>query len=130
MITDYELPGTTAWPFERKCPECGKIFCVPSDTDAWAYQIRDGRNTKLLCSYRCLRNREKRETEKKAAAARKAMKISNPKARNALIRRMVLTGMTNDEICGKTGFSRQLVNYYRKKTEEEFAEKEGKKDGN
>lgn len=111
-------PGASAWPFERKCPECRKRFCIPI-TEVWTY--RDGDT--LLCSWSCVRAREARQQAKEEAEAAKRTKNLTPEQKETLIRRMVCRGLTNDEISLETGFSRQMVNYYRRKIEEDRPEK-------
>ena len=112
-----ELAGVTAWPFERKCPECGKIF-GGTTLENWAY--RDGQQ--YLCSWSCVRKREqkKAEAELKAAAKKRKTKKLTPAQKEGLIRRLVYSGMSNEEISKETGMSVQLVNYYRRKIEEAF----------
>ena len=109
-----ENPGATSWPHERRCPECRKIFCIPI-TEVWTY--RDGDT--LLCSWSCVRRREARERAKEEAEAAKRRKKLTPAQKAGVIRRMVCLGKTNDEISLETGFSRQMVNYYRRKIEED-----------
>ena len=109
-----DLPGVSAWPFERKCPECGKKFCVPI-TETWGYRDK----ATLLCSWGCVRRREEKARKKAEEAARKkAKKKLKPSQKEGLIRRYVFQGLSNEEISAETGFSTQLVNYYRRKIEE------------
>ena len=114
-----ELAGVTAWPFERKCPECGKIFGGTMLED-WVY--RDCQQ--YLCSWSCVRRREqkKAEAELKAAAKKRKTKKLTPAQKECLIRRLVYRGMSNEEISKETGMSVQLVNYYRRKIEAEYQE--------
>ena len=113
-----DLPGASAWPFERKCPECGKKFCVPM-TETWTYRDKAA----LLCSWSCVRRREEKARQKAEAAARKkAKKKLTPGQKEGVIRRCVFRGMTNEEISAETGMSMQLVNYYRRKIEEDAEE--------
>ena len=75
----------------------------------------------LLCSWGCVRRREKRRTEAELRAAEKRnRKKLTPAQKEGLIRQKVYSGMTNEEISAETGMSVQLVNYYRKKIEEAF----------
>ena len=109
-----DLPGASAWPFERRCPECGKKFCVMI-TETWGYRDR----AVLLCSWSCVRRREEKTRKKAEEAARKRAKKLKPSQKEGLVRRCVFRGMTNEEISRETGMSNQLVNYYRRKIEEE-----------
>ena len=109
-----DLPGASAWPFERRCPECGKKFCVMI-TETWGYRDRGV----LLCSWSCVRRREEKARKKAEEAARKRAKKLKPSQKEGLVRRCVFRGMTNEEISRETGMSNQLVNYYRRKIEEE-----------
>ena len=110
-----DLPGTSAWPFERKCPECGKKFCVPM-TEIWGYRDR----ATLLCSWGCVRRREEKARKKAEEAARKrAKKQLTTSQKEGVVRRFVYKGLTNEEISRETGMSMQLVNYYRRKIEED-----------
>ena len=111
-----DISGASGWPFERKCPECGKVF---SGTllEEWVY--KDGNN--ILCSYTCLRRRKKALEAIKAKIAektRRAKKLT-PAQKEGLVRRYANRGLTNEEISRETGLSGQLVNYYRRKIEEE-----------
>ena len=49
----YDEPS--AWLTERTCPECGKAFTVVS-REIWVYKA----GQLLLCSWHCVRAREKR----------------------------------------------------------------------
>lgn len=109
-----DLPGASAWPFERRCPECGKKFCVMI-TETWGYRDR----AVLLCSWSCVRRREEKARKKAEEAAQKRVKKLKPSQKEGLVRRCVFRGMTNEEISRETGISNQLVNYYRRKIEEE-----------
>lgn len=109
-----ELPAASAWPFERRCPECGKKFCVPV-TETWIFRERNV----LLCSWGCVRAREEKRKQKAISAAAKRQKKLSPAQKEGLVRRLVCRGLTNDEISQQTGISAQLVNYYRRKVEEE-----------
>ena len=112
---NYDLPGMQSWPFERKCPECGKIFSGTM-IEMWSYRDKG----ELLCSYGCQRKREKREEEREAVRRTKVAGLRlTPAQKECILRRHILKGKTNDEIMDETGFSRQLINYYRKKVEEE-----------
>ena len=106
--------GTTAWPYERKCPECGKIFCL-ARAELWSFW--DG--PEMLCSWGCMRKREKRKAEKTARAAEKRSKMT-PKMREAMVKRLTAQGVEAKEIGERLGIGTQLVNYYQRK---------GKKDG-
>ena len=112
-----EITGATAWPFERKCPECGRMFAGTCALEEWTYRDKGA----LLCSWGCVRRREKRRTvaELRAAEKRNRKKLT-PAQKEGLIRQKVYRGMTNEEISAETGMSVQLVNYYRKKIEEAF----------
>jgi len=112
-----DLPGASAWPFERRCPECGKKFCVMI-TETWGYRDR----AVLLCSWSCVRRREEKARKKAEEAARKRAKKLKPWQKEDLVRRCVFRGMTNEEISRETGMSNQLVNYYRRKIEEDTEE--------
>lgn len=115
-MTDEELNCRT-WPFERKCPECGKVFCVMVQDD-WRYHDGDT----LLCSWKCVRIREaKAEQKKESPKARKARRMT-PKQKESVVLACVRMGMTNREISERTGLSDQTVNYYRRKSEKEEAE--------
>ncbi len=110
-----DIGGASGWPFERKCPECGKMFAGVCALDEWTY--KDG--SVVLCSWGCVRRREKRrlELEMKKAEKRNRMKLT-PAQKEGLIRKEIIRGSTNEEISLKTGMSMQLVNYYRRKIEE------------
>ena len=116
MDKENEIGGTSGWPFERVCPVCGEVF---SGTllEAWTYKDRG----ELLCSWGCQRQREKRraEEEQKEAAKKRRAKRLKPSQKEGLIKRYVYQGLSNEEISTKTGMSAQLVNYYRRKIEEE-----------
>lgn len=108
-----DLPGASAWPFERRCPECGKVFsgrCY----DEWIYRDRGD----VLCSWGCMRAREKKREEKKNMDSARKTRQLKPNQKEALIRVFVMRGLTNKEISAETGISMQLVNHYRKKMEE------------
>lgn len=114
MGRETDLPGLTAWPLERQCPECGRVFCL-SAVEVWGFRDREA----LVCSWGCLRKREARkEAEAAAQAARKRKRMLKPAQKAALIRELAGKGLTNAEICRETCFSLQLVGYYRKKIEE------------
>ena len=118
MSKQDDLPGVSAWPFERRCPECRKKFCVLI-TETWIYRDRDT----LLCSWGCVRRREEKARKKaEAAAAKQRGKKLKPGQKEGLIRRYVFQGLSNEEISKKTGFSAQLVNYYRRRIEEGLKE--------
>ena len=107
--------GSSSWPFERKCPECGKVFSG-TIIESWCYHDKG----EILCSWGCQRKREKREEEREAARRTKVAGLRlTPAQKECILRRHILKGKTNDEIMDETGFSRQLINYYRKKVEEE-----------
>ena len=114
-----EITGATAWPFERRCPECKRLFAGTCALEEWTF--RDG--NVLLCSWGCVRKREKRRADAALRAAEKRnRKKLTPAQKTALIRQKVYRGMSNEEISQETGMSMQLVNYYRKKIEEAFEE--------
>ena len=115
MDNEKEITGATAWPFERKCPECGKIF-GGTMLEEWVYRDKG----QFLCSWKCVRSREKKraEAELKNAEKKAMLKKLTPAQKEGLIRRKVYRGMTNEEISAEIGMSVQLVNYYRKKIEE------------
>ena len=111
-MIDEELNCRT-WPFERKCPECGRLFCVQVQ-EYWRFHDGDT----LLCSWGCVRKREaKAEKNKESPKARKARKMT-PKQKEGIVMACVRMGMTNREISERTGLSDQVVHYYRKKNEE------------
>lgn len=83
-------------------------------TETWSYWDRDT----MLCSWGCVRKREKAKAEKEAQRIEKSRRLT-PKQKEALVRRMLFRGMTNEEIGKQIGLKPQLVNYYRKKVEEE-----------
>lgn len=112
-----DLPGASTWPFERRCPECGKKFCVMI-AETWGYRDK----AVLLCSWSCVRRREEKAREKAEEAARKRAKKLKPSQKEGVVRRCVFRGMTNEEISRETGMSNQLVNYYRRKIEEDTEE--------
>ena len=108
---------SSAWPFERKCPECGKVFAGSCEMERWPY--RDGYT--LLCSWGCVRRREKRKEEAELRVLEKRRRKRLTKAqKTALIRQKIFIGMSNEEISLDMGISEQIVNCYRKKIEEEY----------
>ena len=111
--TVQELPGSSSWPHERKCPECGKVFSFLL-TEQWTYW--DGHTQ--LCSWGCMRKREKRREEEQARIAANRRNLT-PRQREAMVRRLVLRGATDQEIQETLGMTRQHVNYYRRKIEDE-----------
>lgn len=117
-ITWTEIPqetsGATSWPHERRCPECGKVFCIPV-IDEWAYMD----SGQPLCSWGCKRTREKRE-EDRQQRIRENRKNLTPRQREAMVRRLVIRGATDEEIQEHLGMSRQHVRYYRKKINEDW----------
>ena len=112
MSEKGDLTGNTAWPLERRCPECGRVFCL-SAVEVWGFRDRET----LMCSWGCLRRREERNRQRAEAAARKKAKKKKlkPTQKEGVIRRYLLKGLSNEEISAETGFSVQLVNYYRRK---------------
>lgn len=107
------LPGLddaagTRWLTERKCPECGKSFCVP-DMEAWAYKSKE----KALCSWHCLRALEKRLDEK-AVRRTKSMagRVRLTKDQIRQIVDLVENGKNMSEIARAFGVSRELVGYH------------------
>ena len=113
-MSRLEERAVSTWPYERKCPECKKKFVVPM-TGMWGYKAGE----MLLCSWSCVRAREKKAQEKAASAEAKRIKKLTPLQKEGLVRRYVFLGLDNDAISRKTGFSMQLVNYYRRRIEEE-----------
>ena len=109
-----ELPGYTAWPHERKCPECGKIFCIQVIED-WVYQ--DGGVP--LCSWGCKRALERREEERQERIRANRRNLT-PKQREILVSRLMKRGATDEEIQEQLGMSRQHVLYYKKKIYEDW----------
>lgn len=104
----------TGWFFERKCPQCGGRFCMP-DREMWAY--KDGYT--ILCSWRCLRAREKQKQLN--AAEKKGKKAGNirlkPEVKVEMIR-MIKKGVKPAEIDVKLGVPREVVWYYQRKLRE------------
>lgn len=45
----------------RKCPVCGREFTIP-DVDMWVF--KRGRGNKVLCSWGCLREYDRRKKAK------------------------------------------------------------------
>ena len=113
MDRESEISGATAFPFERRCPECGKVFSGVM-LETWTYRDKG----QLLCSWGCVRQREKKRAEAELKRKAKLRKKLTPAQKEALIRKYVFRGMSNEEISEETGISQQLVNYYRKKIEE------------
>lgn len=109
-----ELPAASAWPFERRCPECGKKFCVPV-TETWIFRERNV----LLCSWGCVRAREEKRRQRAISEAAKRRKKLTPAQKEGLVRRLVYRGLTDEEIGRETGISTQLAHYYRRKIEDE-----------
>lgn len=107
------LPGSSEvagarWLTERKCPECGKSFCVV-DMDAWAYKSKE----KALCSWHCLRALEKRLDEK--AVRRTKSMAGRVRLTKDQIRQMVdlvENGKNMSEIARAFGVNRELVGYH------------------
>lgn len=111
-------PAVMVWPFERKCPMCGKVF-ISLDLDAWVY--RDG--SKLLCSWGCMRKAEQnREVSEDVKKVQKRFAKMTPDRKEREIRQRIMQGMSNSDIQKETGFSKQLINYYRKRIEETWKE--------
>lgn len=101
------------WPLERTCPECGKVFCVRVQEE-WRFK----ENGVLLCSWGCVRTRERRREERSGAAKAKRSKKLTPKQKEAAIRMFLEQGMDVKEISDRLGVRVENVYYYRKKIEE------------
>lgn len=112
----------TAWPYERKCPICGKMFVMHS-TEEWGYTV----GSKRFCTYSCLRKYERKQEEnrRKVETKPKARRIStdgmSPEQRKIIVAMYMKMGSTNREIAELTGMDQELVNYYRRKVESEEA---------
>ena len=113
---DEEIGGVTGWPYERRCPECGKVFCV-RNLEQWVYRKR---KEELVCSFSCWRKAQaKMAVKEKNGRALPPQKNLKPKQKEIMIRRYVNRGLSNADIEAETGFSPQLINYYRRKMEDE-----------
>lgn len=111
--------GPMAWPYERKCPICGKVFCM-WHADLWAYKTGE----RYFCSYHCMsaalkKTRESSAGRPKRKKAYPSASTLKPKQKFELIKALIRTGLTNREIEMKTGIDRELVRYYRVKAERE-----------
>jgi len=101
--------------FVRSCPVCGKRFEVPFPEE-WAYRERrcDGR---LICSWRCLRESEKRFPGKRG----------RPRAcaeRDAEVLRLWRSGVPLEELCARYGLSRAAIDYAIERARQETDEEE------
>lgn len=100
----------TDWLYERKCPQCGKRFCMPNK-EMWVYKDGD----RVLCSWHCLREREKNAKAAAVPRKSKAGKIRLNPAQKAWMMQMIEQGLSTIEIERKLGVSNQVVWYYRRK---------------
>lgn len=110
-----EDPGFSAWPLERKCPICRKLFCITT-IDRWAYKIGET----CYCSYHCLTDARKKHPERTTEGPKKSRTYGsisklNPKQKLEVVKSMIRAGKTNAEISRQTGIGYELVRYYRKK---------------
>ena len=114
MDKENDIGGASGWPFERVCPVCDKVFSGTM-LDEWIYRDKGV----PVCSWRCKRRMEieRVENERKAREV-KRIKALKPIQKEQMIRGLVANGFTDKEISMRTGFSVQLVNYYRKKIDE------------
>lgn len=114
-MSTKKYDGISLWPFEVRCPECRKVFCV-RDKEEWAWRVGGA----LVCSYGCMNRHEARKAGERLEDIRKqARKKLTPAQKEALIRNCIRRGLTNGEIAIETGLSTQVASYYRKKIEEE-----------
>ena len=61
--------GGTWWEgFRKKCPVCGKSFWCNA---MWAYKLIENKHLVYLCTWKCLRTREKENEEKEAERRRR-----------------------------------------------------------
>ena len=107
------MPGDrngTFWLYDRKCPECGKIFCMPYK-DLWAYKDGD----RILCSWHCLRAREKRREEKVAKIDSMAGSIRLSEEQVERIQALIRQGRSVREISVLFGVSREVIRYHKRK---------------
>ena len=107
---------------DKRCPVCGKSFCVMSDE--WAYKRRksNGSAFNYFCSWKCLRTDErKREATQKKSS-------TSAKGSGEDIMRMIIEGKKNHEICKTLGVASGTVSYYRGRMNETEWLKEVKED--
>ena len=104
-----DLVGTF-WLFDRKCPECGKNFCI-RNRDMWAY--KDGETA--LCSWHCLRAREARKEERATKRQSKAGNIRLSAEQRQRVVQMIEEGKSVSEICQTFGVGKEVVWYHKRK---------------
>ena len=106
----------TEWPFERKCPECGKVFSGRS-LDDWAFKDKGT----YICSWKCFRAREMRANAETMELERKARELGRlkPAQKMELIRMYRRKRLNESQISQATGLSWQAIHYYWRKIEGE-----------
>lgn len=109
------LPGLddaagTRWLTERKCPECGKSFCVV-DMEAYVYKNRG----QAFCSWHCMRAREARKNEWATKRQSKAGNIRLSAEQRQQVERMIKQGKSDAEICQTFGVGKEVVWYHKQK---------------
>lgn len=114
------LPGSSEvagahWLTERKCPECGKSFCVV-DMEAYVYKNRG----QALCSWHCMRAVEKRQAEKEVKRRIGSVeRVQLTKEQVQQMTAMAEQGKGWAEIGRAFGVNAQLVRYHVQKARTE-----------
>lgn len=109
------LPGSSEvsgvrWLTERKCPECGKSFCV-LDMEAYVYKIRG----QALCRWHCMRAREARKKRWATKRQSKAGNIRLSAEQQQQVEQMIKQGKSDAEICQTFGVGEAVVWYHKQK---------------
>lgn len=115
------------YPLEKKCPTCGKTFCI-RDKSLWGYYRNLNGNECFFCSWSCLQKYLERR-EKKG----KQGKLN--KQRQKVILEMLAAGYNYQCIAAELDVSKQMVKYYANKYQENLKDDEsgtdsGKTEGN
>lgn len=98
------------WATERKCPVCGKSFCV-QNKELWVYKAGDI----VMCSWHCLREREKRLADKARPKRNKSGLTRYTPEQLEKLEELVKAGKSNIEIGCELGVRADSVWYHKKK---------------